>query len=106
MPGGEAHGVVATHRVPDQGHPLPTQRIHDAEEVRRELLGAVPRVGRPVALPVAPLVERDDVEPVNERGHHRVEPMGMGRAAMEEAQRGAAGLAPLERAESHAVDTE
>jgi hypothetical protein len=46
------------------------------------------------------------VEPCNECGHHRVEPMGMSRAAMKEAQGGATGLAPLERAESHAVDTE
>src|SRR6185295_19998555 len=98
MPGREAHGVVAAHRVADQGHPLPAQRIHDTEQVGGELLGAVVRVRRPVALPVPPLVERNNVEPVNECRHYLIKPMGMSRAAMEEAQGGVAGLSPLERA--------
>src|SRR5215467_13149287 len=106
MPCREADCVVAAHRVADECHPPPAERIHDPDQVRRELLRSIPGIRRPVALAVAPLIERDHVEPVNERRHHRVEPMGMGGASVQEAESGATGLAPLERTESHAVDGE
>src|SRR5215472_3534149 len=106
MPRREADRVVAAHRVADEGHPPPAERIHDPDQVRGELLRSIPGIRRPVALAVAPLIERDHVEPVNERRHHRVEPMGMGRASVQEAESRATGLAPLERTESHAVDGE
>jgi len=106
MPRGEAEGIVAAHRVADERHSPPAERIHDPDQIRGKLLRSIARVGRPVAFAVAPLIERDHVEPVNECRHHRVEPMGVGGASVEEAEGRATRLAPLERTESHSVDGE
>jgi len=55
---------------------------------------------------VAALIERDHVEPVGERGRHQIEPVSVRRAAVQEAERGATGRAPLEEAQAEAVDLE
>src|SRR5262249_53544678 len=63
-------------------------------------------VGCPVAFAVASLIERDHVEPVDERRHHRIEPVGVGGPSVEEAEGRATGLPPLERTKSHSIDSE
>ena len=106
MPRRERHRVVAAHRMPDDRHALPAQRVHDADEVTREVLGGVRGRLGPLALAVAALIERDHVEPVGERGRHQIEPVSVRRAAVQEAERGATRRAPLEEAQAEAVDLE
>ena len=53
-----------------------------------------------------PLIQGNNVEAVNESRDHRVKPVGMGGAAVEEAEGRTSRLAPFERPESHAVDDE
>jgi hypothetical protein len=106
MPGGEADGVVATHRVADHGHPRPAHGVGHADQITREVLGRVGGLGRPLAGPVAALVEREHVEPVGEGGHDPVEPVGVRRATVQEAERGAAGFAPFQGVERQPADLE
>ncbi len=97
---------MPAHGMAGHDHALPAQAIHHPSQVRGELLRPVPGIGRPATLSVPPLVEGDDVEPVNEGRHHGVEPVGMGRAAVEEAERRPAALPPLQSVQRNAVDHE
>ena len=106
MPGRERHRVVAAHGVADHGHPAPAEGIHDADQVAGEVLGGVRGLGRPLARAMAPLVEREHVVTVDESGHDRVEPVRVRGTAVEEAERRAARLAPLEGVQRQAADLE
>lgn len=44
-----------------------------------------------------PLIERDEVKPILERRSYLIEPVGAGSSSVEEAERGAAGGAPLQK---------
>ena len=74
---------------PGQGHPLPAERLHhaparsEAERVRWRS----PR-RRPRALAVTALIEGQQVVAPEEGGDHRVEPVGMGGAAVGSRARG------------------
>jgi len=96
MPGSEGHGVVAAHRVANQDHPVPLESVHQAAQVIAEVLGAVGGRLRPLALPVAALVEREEVEAVGEGGSHGIKPVAVGRAAMEEEESRTPGYPPFE----------
>jgi len=53
---------------------------------------------------VTPLIERDHVKPIDERGRHEVEPVRVGGAAVQEAEHGTPSAAPLEKAQAQAAD--
>jgi hypothetical protein len=55
---------------------------------------------------MSPLVEGDDVKPVNEGGDNGVKPVSVGGAAVEEAEGGPARLAPLQSVKGDAVNRE
>jgi hypothetical protein len=95
---------VAAHRVADERHPPPAEGVEDAEQVGGEVLGRVRRRPCPLALAVAALIEGDHVEPAHERGRDVIEPVGVGRAAVQKAEDGAAGHSPLEKVQAEAVD--
>ena len=82
------------------------ERLHHPQEVRGEVLGGVLARRRPLALAVAALVEGQHVVAPDEGGDHRVEPVGVGRAAVQEAERGASRRRPLERAQAEPVHRE
>ena len=103
VPGRERHRVVAAHGVADHGHPAPAEGVHHSDQVAGEVLGGVGGLGRPLAGSVAALVERDHVVAIDEGGHDGVEPVRVRGAAVQEAERRPAGLAPLEGVESQAV---
>jgi len=106
MPGREGHRVVAAHGVADHGHAAPAQGVHHPDQVAREVLGGVRRTGRPLAPAVAALVERDHVIASAERGDDGVEPVRVRGATVQEAERGATGLAPFQRVEGQPADLE
>src|SRR5262249_18702796 len=78
-------------------HPLPAQRVDHGQEVGGKILGRIRRRNGPLALAVAALIERDDVEAVDERARDPVEPVGVCRSAVEHEQPGTGRVAPLER---------
>ncbi len=91
---------MAPHRVADERDPPPSERVDDAEQVGREVFRRVRGRLRPLALAVTALIERDHVKPIGERGRDPVEPVGGGRAAVQKTEDGAAGDAPLEKAQA------
>ena len=97
---------MAAHGVADHDHAPPPHGIHHFPQIRGELLGPVLAVGSPATLPVSPLVEGDDVKPVNEGRDDGVEPVSVGGAAVEEAEGGPARLAPLQSMKGDAVNHE
>ena len=90
----------------DHRHALPAEGVHHPDEVAREVLGGVRGRLGPLALTVAALIERDHMESLGERGRDQIEPVGVRRAAVQEAERGATGGPPLEQVQPKAVDPE
>ena len=88
---------MATHRVTDDDHLPPAERVHHGHQVAREVLRPVGGCLGPVALAVTPLVEGDHVKPILERCSYLIEPVSVGRTSVEEAERGAAGGSPLQK---------
>ena len=80
------------------------ERVDEAEQVRREVLGRVGgRIG-PLALAVAALIERDHVEAIGERRRDEVEPVRVCRAAVEETEDRAADDSPFEKVQPQPAD--
>src|SRR3990170_2218410 len=104
MPGGEGHGVVTAHGMADEGHGPPAESLHHPEQIPAEVLGPVGGRLGPLALAVPPLIQGEDVEAVGEGGRHGVEPVGVGRPAVEEQETREAGSAPFEAVEAQGVD--
>jgi hypothetical protein len=92
--------------VADERHPPPAEGVEDAEQVGGEVLGRVRRRPCPLALAVAALIEGDHVEPADERGRDVIEPVGVGRAAVQEADDRTTRRLPLEKAQSQTVDVD
>src|SRR5215475_7892565 len=95
---------MPAHRVADERDLPEAERVDEAQEVRREVLGRVGRRLRPLALAVAALIERDHVKPIRERGRDAVEPVSVRGAAVEEAEGRTAGVSPLEEAQRELAD--
>ena len=95
VPGRDA----TTHRVADEHHAAGCQRVLDRGQIAREVLEAVPRRLRPVALAVAAQVGRDEPPSRDEGGDERgwfvyvVPPVRVAAVAVEE-QRRRVGLTP------------
>ncbi|HEV8471360.1 MAG TPA: hypothetical protein VGR82_01180 [Methylomirabilota bacterium] len=53
---------------------------------------------------MATLVERDHAEPAGERGNYTIEPVGVGRATMQEAEGRRPGPARVHEMQANAVD--
>src|SRR5439155_3633802 len=104
VPRREGEGVVAAHRVTDETRARPAEVVEDSEEVASEVLGRVGRWSRPRALAVTALIQGDDVEALDQRRQDRVEPVGVGRPAVEQEDRWPAGDTPLEPGEPEAAD--
>ena len=77
VPRGERHRVVAAHRMTDQDHALPAERVDHDHEIADEVLGRVGGRCRPLAFAVSALIEGHDVEPIGERSGHPVEPVSV-----------------------------
>jgi hypothetical protein len=86
--------------VPDERDPRQAERVEEADQVGREVFGRVGRWLRPLALAVAALIERDHVKSVRERGRDEIEPVGVGGAAVEEAEDRTSGDSRLEKAQA------
>jgi hypothetical protein len=94
---------VAAHGVANQDRLSPPERIQKMPEVFREVLGAVGRRIRPLALSVAALVQGDHVEAVGKGRDNSVKPVAVGRAAVEEEKAPIPMHPPLERVELEPV---
>ena len=106
VPGGEGHGVVPAHGMAGQRHPLPAHRGHHGQQIGGEIFRGIGGPRGPVALSVAALVQGEDVEAPLEGRHHGVEPVGMGRAAVEKAEGRPARCRPLEAPQREPVHRE
>jgi hypothetical protein len=95
---------VTAHGVADHHRPAPAERVQDPQEVAGKVLRGVGGRRRPVALAVAPLVERHDVAAIGEGRGHQVEPVGMGGASVQEAEPGLPRLTPFQGVQAEAAD--
>ena len=88
----------------DECDPPPAERVDHPQQIGREVFGRVGRRLRPLTLAVTALIERDHVKPIGERGRDQIEPVGVGRAAVQKTEDGAAGGSPLEKTQAQTVD--
>ena len=103
VPRCEGHGIVPAHGVPHQDHPLPPETFYHPHEVGGEILGSVGGRIRPLARPVTPLVQRQNVVTVGKGGSHLIPPVTVGGAAVEKEKRRESGAPPLEAVKAEAI---
>jgi hypothetical protein len=106
MLGRKGHGNATAHGMPDQVHARPVHPVHDAGQVGDECRGRILRIRRPVTGAVAALVRSQHVITVDERRYHLIEPVGVGRTAVQEQQWRLSRPAPLEGAQGQWADRE
>jgi hypothetical protein len=100
--GREVHPVAPAHGQPDEHERRQVQLVNDARDVAERGDRAVDV--RRVAIAVAALVERPDVEVRLERDGERVPRVGVPREAVEQQEMRAALAAPVENAQLETVD--
>ena len=97
-------GVAAAHGMAYQDETVQAQGVYKAVDVCLLGLDGVVAVGSPVAVPVASLVQGQDVEPVGKGQADEVPAMGLLAPAMEHQDRWVGGVSPLQVVKIQPVD--
>src|SRR5262244_441740 len=99
---GEVHAVAPAHGQPHEDKGRQAELIDDSRDVLERRDGVVDLAG--IAVAVAALVHRVDVEMRLQRDAERVPGMRVPRESVQEEERGAIAAAPVEHVELEAVD--
>ncbi len=88
----------------DEDHPAPAEGVHDSYQIFGKVPSLVGGGLGPLALPVSPLIQGDDVKPIGEGGRHGVKPVGVGPAAVKKEEARVPRLPPLEAMKAQGVE--
>ena len=97
---GVDQGIAAPHGMPNHHHGSQAQRRYNVGDILHLSVACIVAIGRPLALPVAPLVQGDDVMVVAEGQSGEVPRVGRLGTTVEEQHRWLPLIAPVQVVES------